>query len=403
MTRLTMLKHLPSSPRFSRPHALALAALLSLGAASCGEDSSEPPAPPDEGQARGAGLVVRGTFGSYTEIAAIRFVIYQRQNHCSPHGTHGPPSEQGPPLLGAPAWEAASDWQPFAEMAAWDGRADHGYDSDDGQWEDCRFDRPVVVDVALDLELGLDGYERPWDPGESAHRAADSYVVLPSGIYAVLAMPLDRHGRLSKWCRPAWNKDVAVVDAETTEVELFSQCSGPDRGGLDTLLHLNHAPRLHVYAANGTLSEQTCHPVVVCAVSTELDGDPVAFAWSANPPALRAPKPTNLPMQDHERLLEQAPFRGMGTHARQCMALYPDGLLPTRWEITAWDLLPDGTRIEEYLINAHLRDPARTSPSPSHARETWTLAANPACQGPLSLEPLDPPRLPATPWHGEDR
>jgi len=126
----------------------------------------------------------------------------------------------------------------------------------------------------------IPGFEnRPLDAG-SSHIMADQYLVLPAGCYDVVGTPVDAEGMASETCAPAIEAGVEVVDGTTTEIMLVSQCGGPQVGGLDVILTLNHPPHLVdlTYGPDKFLFE--CEYLTLCATFHDPDGDPMRIEWS---------------------------------------------------------------------------------------------------------------------------
>lgn len=126
----------------------------------------------------------------------------------------------------------------------------------------------------------IPGFEdSPLDAG-SSHVMADQYLVLPAGCYDVVATPVDEAGNASEDCSPAVQPGVQVYDGVTTEILLVSQCGGPQVGGLDVILTLNHPPQLVdlTYGPDKFLFE--CEMLTLCATFHDPDGDPMRIEWS---------------------------------------------------------------------------------------------------------------------------
>ncbi len=141
--------------------------------------------------------------------------------------------------------------------------------------------KEAVTDLS-DVRLPgmIPGFEnRPLDAG-SSHIMADQYLVLPAGCYDVVATPIDAEGNASEACAPAVQPAVEVLDGVTTEILLISQCGGPQVGGLDVILTLNHPPELVdlTYGPDKFLFE--CEYLTLCATFRDPDGDPMRIEWA---------------------------------------------------------------------------------------------------------------------------
>jgi hypothetical protein len=112
----------------------------------------------------------------------------------------------------------------------------------------------------------------PLDKG-SAHVFADLFEVVEPGCYDVTTTPLS-DGEPSKDCATAFKKKVVVNPGQTTEIFLINQCKGMDKGAIDVISALNHAPVLDDARFNE--SKFTCgSPVELCAHAHDVDGDPL--------------------------------------------------------------------------------------------------------------------------------
>ena len=127
------------------------------------------------------------------------------------------------------------------------------------------------------LPGGIPTFEdKPYD-ADSSHMFADRYFLLPAGCYDVLVTPLDQAGADSSDCASAHQDGVEVVDGETTEILLISQCQGPARGGLDVIATINHPPEIDDLTFNPSKFVATCEGTVVCVTASDPDGDPLEW------------------------------------------------------------------------------------------------------------------------------
>jgi hypothetical protein len=114
----------------------------------------------------------------------------------------------------------------------------------------------------------------------SNHPFADHFEVVPAGCYDVKATPLNSQGTVSEECAGAMAQDIEVVDGETTEIFMISQCKGAEAGAMDSVVAFNHPPVLvnlsyspGKFTAKGTLT-------TVCATAVDPNSDPIDFEWS---------------------------------------------------------------------------------------------------------------------------
>lgn len=137
------------------------------------------------------------------------------------------------------------------------------------------------------LPGGLETFEdQPLD-ADSEHLFADYFTVLPAGCYDVQITPIDSNGEPSDDCATASAQGVQVMDGETTEILLVSQCEGPERGALDTVAVINHPPTIDAFTYEPSKFTSCGEEVEVCATATDPDGDPIEFMWDF-PDAIRA-------------------------------------------------------------------------------------------------------------------
>ncbi|MBK7828441.1 hypothetical protein [Nannocystis sp.] len=227
---------------------------------------------------------------------------------------------------------------------------------------DCDSGQPVPGGVsetttigrdALYLPNGIPAFEgKPFDP-ESEHIFGDHYFLLPVGCYDVLSEPLKAASdEPSDSCYAAHARNVEVVDGLTTEITLISQCLGPGRGGLDVVTSLNHPPTLEDLTFEPSKFVSTCNGIEVCATATDLDGDPLEFAWkqTGGTKVARGPAVTSTTVNTD------------GT-VTQCIVLQTGAVGDYEMEVTVYDLAYDEdgelVHIEDLLA-------AQGDPAPSH-------------------------------------
>ncbi len=193
----------------------------------------------------------------------------------------------------------------------------------------------------------------------SSHIGSDLFVSLDAGCYDITATPasaLDVDDPTS-WtpsedCATASVAGVEVFDGQTTDVTLISQCNGDEVGALDVLAVLNHPPTLAVTVADKFALE--CEPVEVCVTVTDPDDDPVEIVLDPNVPA-------------GEWIREVGPLEIVGWDAgvrtwQQCFTIIPHDGDDYDYTVYAYDLLTDGTHIEDVV-----------APEPSHDELTFPI------------------------------
>lgn len=144
-----------------------------------------------------------------------------------------------------------------------------------------------VVTATEDLEdlyfPGPDGAfdDAPFDGG-SGHVFSDHFFALPPGCYDVVAQPITDDGSESEDCASASSSGVEVVDGETTEIVLISQCVGdPSTGGLDIVAALNHPPVIDALYYDP--SKFICgRETTICVSAHDVDGDPITIVPSGD-------------------------------------------------------------------------------------------------------------------------
>ncbi len=144
-------------------------------------------------------------------------------------------------------------------------------------------ERSVVAGGIKDLEdLVLPGMipgfeDMPFD-ARSRHLFSDFFTVLDAGCYDVEVEPVDKYGAAVEECSPASESNVEVLDGQTTEILLISQCTGPEKGALDVVAALNHPPELS--SIKFSKFNRECERVKICASASDPDTDPIRFSWN---------------------------------------------------------------------------------------------------------------------------
>lgn len=139
---------------------------------------------------------------------------------------------------------------------------------------------PEIYNVALSSDyVPGDVPELEDNPlaADSAHLAADAFLVVPAGCFNVTAIPLGASGQASEDCALAKKSGVLVEAGQTVEVLLINQCAGEDPGGLDAVSALNHEPVIDdVWFGDGKF---VCGSSgTVCAQAHDPDGDPLELS-----------------------------------------------------------------------------------------------------------------------------
>jgi hypothetical protein len=230
---------------------------------------------------------------------------------------------------------------------------------------------PLRIEAQVDLVDGIfpgqiELIERVYDP-DSRHLGADLFVALEPGCYDVLAAPAatisDDDWTPSADCAVARADGLRVLDGQTTEQTLISQCLGDAMGALDTLVTLNHPPVVVIdfptddrdgdgvsNGDDGKFNLQ-CEPVEVCATVTDPDDDPVELVWSQGegaPAWSVQPGPLQvIGFADGHRIWEQ------------CATVVTEAAGSVEFSGTAWDLGYAGgavVRIEELVAPASSHD-----------------------------------------------
>jgi hypothetical protein len=116
--------------------------------------------------------------------------------------------------------------------------------------------------------------DAPFDK-DAAHRISDLFAVVPAGCYDVTITPLGADDMPSERCGTAKRDGVEVIEGQTTEVLLVSQCQGTDPGALDILAALNHAPEITDLGTPDDADFACGKPVQLCATARDVDSDPL--------------------------------------------------------------------------------------------------------------------------------
>lgn len=174
---------------------------------------------------------------------------------------------------------------------------------------------------------------------DSEHAFADQYFTLPAGCYDVDVQPLDADGNAVTDCSAPSRDGVVVVDGETTEILLLSQCGNNPVGGLDVISSLNHAPQIESLVFTPSKFGQVCEDIEICATASDPDGDPLEFVWekTGGPAGAEIIASTQTDTDDG---------------VTSCVTVESDGVGTFEYEVTVYDTIHDGSemvRVEDYL------------------------------------------------------
>ena len=152
-----------------------------------------------------------------------------------------------------------------------------GYDDVGGFYFEV-FSGAELVDYQY-VALEDENFANHLSPGTGdAHRFSDAYFVLEPGIYEVVVYPMVDEHNYSDDCQPATTV-VEVLENETTEVVLFSQCDGTDAGGLDVIVITNHDPNILDLVYNNSKFILTCEELAITVTAEDPDNDPLVYEW----------------------------------------------------------------------------------------------------------------------------
>jgi hypothetical protein len=121
----------------------------------------------------------------------------------------------------------------------------------------------------------------------SEHLFADLFKVVPAGCYDVTATPVTEDDVASEDCASANKSGVSVLEGQTTEIFLISQCVGVDPGAIDAIVALNHEPVLEDVVFSD--SKFACgSPSEICITASDPDFDPIEIVLEADGCAVEA-------------------------------------------------------------------------------------------------------------------
>jgi len=129
------------------------------------------------------------------------------------------------------------------------------------------------------LPGGIPAFDNSALDQSSAHPFADHFEVVPAGCYNINATPLTEEGDKSADCASARAQGIQVIDGDTTEVFLISQCKGTAVGAVDTTVALNQPPTIEQITYNPSKFITLGDRDVVCVTASDPNGDPVEVGW----------------------------------------------------------------------------------------------------------------------------
>jgi hypothetical protein len=190
---------------------------------------------------------------------------------------------------------------------------------------------------------------------DPAHSYAETSFALPAGCYDVSVAP-----DAASECFGASRNVVQVSDGEQVDVLLIVQCLSEDPGVLDILGLTNHEPEfasgvsasgallqgLFLADANGEPNPnggviQCGEQQVVCVNVRDPDGDALEIVWS-----FRDSQESNVV---NTPVLQTGPDADGYVRACVAVAQAPNGQVD--YSVSVFDLLADGTRVEDWLAN----------------------------------------------------
>jgi len=189
--------------------------------------------------------------------------------------------------------------------------------------------RTVTVPLEnMMLPGGIPAFENSPLDQTSAHPFADHFEIVPAGCYNINATPLTKDGDISADCAAAWAQGVEVLDGETTEVFLISQCKGSAAGAVDTTVAFNRPPSLERLNYNPSKFINQGDTEVICVTASDPNGDPIKFTWSQVGDAVCD---TPVVIADHRN----------GNSTTECVELVPKDPGSFWFEVKIYDLLYD--------------------------------------------------------------
>jgi len=189
--------------------------------------------------------------------------------------------------------------------------------------------RAITVNLEkMMLPGGIPAFENSPLDKNSAHPFADHFEVVPAGCYNVNATPLTKGGDKSADCAAAWAKGVKVLDGETTEVFLISQCKGTAVGAVDTVVALNQPPTIINLNYKPSKFISAGDKDIICATANDPNGDPIQFAWAH----------ADGPICDTPLVISS---EKSGDSTTECVQIMPQNAGSYSFEVMVFDLLHD--------------------------------------------------------------
>lgn len=178
------------------------------------------------------------------------------------------------------------------------------------------------------LPGGIPAFDNSALDQNAAHPFADHFEVVPAGCYNVNATPLTEEGAQSADCASARAQGVQVLDGNTTEVFLISQCKGTAVGAVDTTVALNQPPTIEQLTYNPSKFITAGDTDVICVTAGDPNGDPVEIDWNQTGD-LVCDMPVVISSQKH------------GGNTTECVQLKPTEAGGFWFEVKIYDLLHD--------------------------------------------------------------
>jgi hypothetical protein len=175
---------------------------------------------------------------------------------------------------------------------------------------------------------------------DSRHPFADHFEVVPAGCYDIQATPLTPGGTVSEECAAALAQDIEVVDGETTEVFMISQCKGTATGAVDAVVAFNRPPNLVDLEYNPSKFVIKGDLTTICATAVDPNGDSIEFEWDIQAGGMCTGPDVSSSTLDGDKVIE-------------CVQITPNEGGDYWFEVWMYDLLhgEDGQliRIERWL------------------------------------------------------
>jgi hypothetical protein len=217
------------------------------------------------------------------------------------------------------------------------------------------------------LPGGVSKFENAPLDEDSQHLFADAFFLVDAGCYDVRTQPLDDQGQPSADCEDAHRDRVSVEDGQTTEILLVNQCEGAERGGLDVVSSLNHAPEidnleLEKFVSSCPTADQ---PSQICVTASDPDDDPLEFEWSTSDAA-----------ELQGDVVEVSSSQQADGRWESCANVTVNRKGDYAFEVEVYDLDGNGNRMEDVLAQQDSRDA-----HPSHDSLQFPVYSGADCRG----------------------